>query len=58
MPIGALPIGDVTLAQKVALATCEREVRAMAMLTVWRRQACRGAFGGQRSRPFRPQYWL
>jgi hypothetical protein len=30
MPIGALPIGDVMLAQKIALETCEREVRAMA----------------------------
>jgi hypothetical protein len=31
MPIGALPIGDVMLAQKIALETCEREVRAVAM---------------------------
>jgi hypothetical protein len=30
MPIGALPIGDVMLAQKIALETCEREVRAVA----------------------------
>jgi hypothetical protein len=29
-PIGALPIGDVMLAQKIALETCEREVRAVA----------------------------
>jgi hypothetical protein len=27
MPIGALPIGDVMLAQKIALETCETEVR-------------------------------
>jgi len=27
MPIGALPIEDVMLAQKVALETCKREVR-------------------------------
>jgi hypothetical protein len=27
MPIGALPIGDVMLAQKIALETCEGEVR-------------------------------
>jgi hypothetical protein len=31
MPIGALPIGDVMLAQKIALETCEREVRAVAI---------------------------
>jgi hypothetical protein len=30
MPIDALPIGDVMLAQKIALETCEREVRALA----------------------------
>ena len=30
MPIGALPIGDVMLSQKIALETCEREVRAVA----------------------------
>jgi hypothetical protein len=30
VPIGALPIGDVMLAQKIALETCEREVRAVA----------------------------
>ena len=30
MPIGALPIGDVMLAQKIALETCEREVRTVA----------------------------
>jgi hypothetical protein len=30
MPIGALPIGDVMLAQKIALETCEREVHAVA----------------------------
>ncbi|WGR96123.1 hypothetical protein MTX26_18225 [Bradyrhizobium sp. ISRA443] len=30
MPIGALPIGDVMLAQKVALETCEGEVRCIA----------------------------
>jgi len=30
MPIGALPIGDVMLAQKIALETCEGEVRAVA----------------------------
>jgi hypothetical protein len=29
MPIGALPIGDVMLAQKTALETCEREVLAV-----------------------------
>ncbi len=28
LPIGALPIGDVMLAQKIALETCEGEVRA------------------------------
>ena len=27
MPIGGLPIGDVMLAQKIALETCESEVR-------------------------------
>jgi hypothetical protein len=30
MPIGALPIGDVMLAQKIALETCEGEVHAVA----------------------------
>jgi hypothetical protein len=30
MPIGGLPIGDVMLAQKIALETCEGEVRAVA----------------------------
>jgi hypothetical protein len=30
MPIGALPIGDVMLAQKIALETCEGDVRAVA----------------------------
>jgi hypothetical protein len=30
MPIGALPIGDVMLAQKIALETCEGEVWAVA----------------------------
>ncbi|MCK1665555.1 hypothetical protein [Bradyrhizobium sp. 153] len=30
MPIGALPIGDVMLAQKIALETCEAEVLAVA----------------------------
>ena len=30
MPIGSLPIGDVMLAQKIALESCEREVRAVA----------------------------
>jgi len=30
MPIGALPIGDVMLAQKIALETCESEARAVA----------------------------
>ena len=30
MPIGALPIGDVMLAQKIALETCEREVCTVA----------------------------
>jgi hypothetical protein len=30
MPIGPLPIGDVMLAQKIALETCEGEVRAVA----------------------------
>jgi hypothetical protein len=30
MPIGSLPIGDVMLAQKIALETCEGEVRAVA----------------------------
>ncbi|NOJ40934.1 hypothetical protein HCN58_15205 [Bradyrhizobium sp. WSM 1791] len=30
MPIGALPIGDVMLAQKIALETSEGEVRAVA----------------------------
>ena len=30
MPIGDLPIGDVMLAQKIALETCEREVRTVA----------------------------
>jgi hypothetical protein len=30
MPTGALPIGDVMLAQKIALETCESEVRAVA----------------------------
>jgi hypothetical protein len=30
MPIGALPIGDVMLALKIGLETCEREVRAVA----------------------------
>ena len=30
MPIGGLPIGDVMLAQKIALETCESEVRAVA----------------------------
>ena len=29
-PIGDLPIGDVMLAQKVALETCEDEVRSVA----------------------------
>ncbi|MCP3468217.1 hypothetical protein NLM33_47270 (plasmid) [Bradyrhizobium sp. CCGUVB1N3] len=29
-PAGALPIGDVMLAQKIALETCERDVRAVA----------------------------
>jgi hypothetical protein len=27
MPIGGLPIGDVMLAEKIALETCESEVR-------------------------------
>ncbi|WFU18647.1 hypothetical protein [Bradyrhizobium sp. CB3481] len=30
MPIGALPIGDVMLAQKIALETCEGKARAVA----------------------------
>ena len=30
MPIGSLPSGDVMLAQKIALETCENEVRAVA----------------------------
>ena len=30
MPTGALPIGDVMLAQKIARETCESEVRAVA----------------------------
>jgi hypothetical protein len=30
LPIGAPPIGDVMLAQKIALETCEREVRLVA----------------------------
>ena len=30
MPIGSLPIGDVMLAQTIALETCESEVRAVA----------------------------
>jgi hypothetical protein len=30
MPIGALPIGDVMLAQKIALETCEDKARAVA----------------------------
>ncbi|WP_164936820.1 hypothetical protein [Bradyrhizobium vignae] len=30
MPIGALPIGDVMLAQKIALETCETNARAVA----------------------------
>lgn len=30
MPIGSLPIGDVMLAQKVALETCEDRARAVA----------------------------
>ena len=30
MPIGSLPIGDVMLAQKIALESCEREARAVA----------------------------
>ena len=30
MPIGSLPIGDVMLAQKIALESCEREVHAVA----------------------------
>ncbi|WGS23970.1 MULTISPECIES: hypothetical protein [unclassified Bradyrhizobium] len=30
LPIGALPIGDVMLAQKIALETCEAHVRAVA----------------------------
>ena len=30
MPIGALPIGDVMLAQKISLETCESKVRAVA----------------------------
>lgn len=30
MPIGGLPIGDVMLAQKIALETCESEVRTVA----------------------------
>ena len=30
LPSGALPIGDVMLAQKIALETCERDVRAVA----------------------------
>ncbi|TFV36908.1 hypothetical protein E4K65_44580 [Bradyrhizobium niftali] len=30
MPIGALPIGDVMLAQKIALETCEGEARTVA----------------------------
>lgn len=30
MPIGALPIGDVMLAQKIALETCEGKARAAA----------------------------
>ncbi|WGD54977.1 hypothetical protein QA641_14300 [Bradyrhizobium sp. CB1650] len=30
MPIGTLPIGDVMLAQKIALETCESEVRRVA----------------------------
>jgi hypothetical protein len=30
MPIDGLPIGDVMLAQKIALETCESEVRAVA----------------------------
>jgi hypothetical protein len=30
MPIGSLPLGDVMLAQKIALESCEREVRAIA----------------------------
>lgn len=30
MPVGALPIGDVMLAQKIGLETCEAEVLAVA----------------------------
>nr|WP_092262263.1 hypothetical protein [Bradyrhizobium sp. Rc3b] len=30
MPVGSLPIGDVMLAQKIALETCEAQVRAVA----------------------------
>jgi hypothetical protein len=30
LPIGALPIGDVMFAQKIALETCEGDVRAVA----------------------------
>ena len=30
MPLGSLPIGDVMLAQKIALETCEAHVRAVA----------------------------
>src|SRR5262245_44849038 len=30
LPIGALPIGDVMLAQKIALETCEDDVHAVA----------------------------
>ncbi|WP_225145527.1 MULTISPECIES: hypothetical protein [unclassified Bradyrhizobium] len=30
MPVGSLPIGDVMLAQKIALETCEAHVRAVA----------------------------
>jgi hypothetical protein len=30
MPIGSLPIGDIMLAQKIALESCEHEVRAVA----------------------------
>ncbi|MCP3465677.1 hypothetical protein NLN62_36300 [Bradyrhizobium sp. CCGUVB23] len=30
VPVGDLPIGDVMLAQKIALETCEDEVRALA----------------------------
>jgi hypothetical protein len=46
MPIGALPIGDVMLAQKIALETCEGQVHAVA------RRFTPNGFHFRQARPF------